>query len=219
MRANAVALLAGLVPMLIFAAWIGLRRTGSLSDVLLGLGAVLLALTQAWYLGVAAVIAVPIVATAFDAAATRRDESHAVRRPYAAAAVAAFAVVGAIIASARGAQLLGNDAPSAAIDRLALDGRTHRLFCSAPTWCNYALLRDTRSIRVFIDGRTAAYPPNVRADFVQISRGQPLWGHTVSKWDIDTIVTSKGSLASLLLLLPEWKWQPAAGDVMVFERR
>ena len=224
-RVSASAFLAGLVPLMIFGTWLGLRRGGNAPDVIVALGAIVLALMQGRYLGVAAIAAAPSLGAALDAVtiALRTRSAAAPRRTTfvgAAAVIALIAVSAAFVSSARGAQPFeGGKDPYAAIEKLASDGRAHHLLCTNPSWCNYALLRGAPSLQVFLDGREVAYPESVRTDSAKIASGSPLWLHRVKKWNVDTIVASRGTLASLLALLPQWRSVPMPGDVVVFERR
>jgi hypothetical protein len=223
-RVSASAFLAGLVPLMIFSTWLGLRRGGNAADVLVALGAIVLALLQGRYLGVAAIAAAPSLGAALDAVTGLLPRRRMAASPgLAFAAMAAIALIGAsaaLVSSARGAQAFDGGKDSyAAIEKLASDGRSHRLLCTNPSWCNYALLRGAPSLQIFMDGREVAYPENVRTDSAKIATASPLWLHRVKKWNIDTIVASKGTLASLLALLPQWARIPLPGDVVVFERR
>jgi hypothetical protein len=224
-RVSAPALLAGLVPLMIFGTWLGLRRAGNAADVLVALGAIVLALMQGRYLGIAALAAAPALGAALDAVTTALPQScrpAPQRRTFIAsiAAIILIATSAGLVSSMRGARALdGGKDPSAAIEKLAGDGRRHHLLCTNPSWCNYALLRGAPSLQVFMDGREVAYPENVRSDSAKIAAGSPLWLHRVKAWNIDTIVASKGTLASLLALLPQWTLVPMPGDLVVFERR
>jgi hypothetical protein len=220
-RVSAPALFAGLVPAMIFCAWLGLCRSGDPGGVALSLVAIVLALLHGKYLGIAGIAVAPTLAAAFDRAGMPSPRRAVPPLPSWAvvAAVALVALVGALVSFTRGTQLLdGGRDQYAAIDRLATDGRPHRLLCLNPAWCNYALLRNAPSLKVFLDGRQESYPQSVRTDFATIVYGRPEWLRRVKRWNIDTVVTSVNGMA-LLALLPQWDALPVSGNVVIFERR
>ncbi|HTV74820.1 MAG TPA: hypothetical protein VME66_14075 [Candidatus Acidoferrales bacterium] len=220
-RVSAPALFAGLVPAMIFCAWLGLRRSGDPEEVAVSLAAIVLALLHGKYLGIAGLAVSPVLAAALDRVTMPSPQRAVPALPSGgvAAALALVALLGACVSFARGTQILdaGRD-QYAAIDRLARDGRPHRLLCLNPSWCNYALLRGAPSLQVFFDGRQESYPQDVRDDFVTIVLGRPQWLRRVKSWNIDTVVTTPNGI-SLLALLPQWHALSLRGNLVIYQRR
>ncbi|HEY0798648.1 MAG TPA: hypothetical protein VGD50_05830 [Candidatus Baltobacteraceae bacterium] len=222
-RVNPVAFFVGFIPMIIFCAWIGLRRTGRAADVILALTALLLALLHGEYLGIAGVVVAPVMAVALESATQRRGANEALAAVSAGAVLCAavFALLTGIACSVRGTQVLDSAHDQvAAIDRLAADGQAHHLYCVNPVWCVYALLRAPHSLAVFTDTRSDAYPPSVREDAAHIAAENVGWKRTLELRKIDAVLAPNGALSSLLTLLPQWQRLPLQhADVALFVRR
>jgi hypothetical protein len=218
------ALMPGFMPMLLLVGWSGLSSMGTY-DIVVALGAMFLGLLNQHALGVAGVIAAPIVACAFE----RTYVSNAQRTPFQRSArawalvcVCAFstAILTGCVARAHGIILVdGARNQDAVVQRLAADGKPHRLFCYYPEWCNLALMRNADTVRVFMDERRTSYPAAVRRDAIVIRFMWRGWRKRLDAWGIDAIETPNGDLAGVLMLLPEWKRVWTSNDTWLFEHR
>ncbi len=105
--------------------------------------------------------------------------------------------------------------PLAAIERLAADGASHRLFCENFTWCSAALQHPT--LRVFIDGRCDAYPLPVWKSYVATIQTRPAWSSAL-RYGVDTVIAGRGALESALASSPHWGRTYRDGAYVVFRR-
>jgi len=219
---SALSFYGGFVPALIVAACCGLRRAG-LSDMLTAIGAILLVLLNARYLGVAGVVLGPIVATAWGN--VREEMGH---EPWAsldshksALAVAAITFIAAALvgfyADVHRIALI-NGKGEHRIDQLAQDGRPHRLFCADASWCNYAVWVGSSNIRVFMDGRLG-YPRQESDDVRAFVRAERDWRKKFDALHITDVITPGTRLASLLALLPDWTCASSPDKVWACERK
>lgn len=219
---NMLSFYCGFVPALIVAACCGLRRAG-ISDSVSATGAIILALINARYLGAAGIVLGPIVATAW---ANVRDEMGRERPATldsrkSALAVASITFIAAALvgfyADAHKIALIRSKGEQR-IDQLVQDGRPHRLFCSDPSWCNYAVWAGSSNIRVFMDGRLG-YPQQIRNDtqtFVFVGRE---WRKKFNARDITDVISPGTRLVNLLALLPDWTCAPSPEKEWACERK
>ncbi len=85
-------------------------------------------------------------------------------------------------------------------------------------WGGYLIYRWYPQRRVFIDGRVDIYGPEVVRDYLELVNVGPSWRQILEKYGIETVLISKGSpLSTLLLASGEWKrvYQGPVEDVFV----
>jgi len=86
-------------------------------------------------------------------------------------------------------------------------------------WGGYELWRLYPEYRVFIDGRTHVYGPELLADFLEVTTVGDRWRAVLDKWAIQTILATPGSpLAQALEAVGGWRPVFAERDAVVFLR-
>ena len=86
-------------------------------------------------------------------------------------------------------------------------------------WAGYELWRLYPRYRVFIDGRTHVYGPEVLADFLAVANASPQWAAVLDRWKIQTILAPRPSvLAEVLTAVGGWRRVFAGGGAIVFVR-
>jgi hypothetical protein len=220
---NPVAFYGAFIPTLILTAWCGLRYAG-LPDAAAAIGAMMLVLLNGKYLGIFGFVTGPIVASAltkireekaFHASRVTRDNRPVLLL------FSLFAAISAVgFTKIRGTQLMQGEGERAkVIDRLAADGREHRLLCTDERWCDYALMRDASNLRVFADSRMQAYPLDVRGDMLTFARAAPAWRKDIERWNIDAVMTGRMRLGGFLSSSPDWRCSDVSEDTLFCERR
>jgi tetratricopeptide (TPR) repeat protein len=90
---------------------------------------------------------------------------------------------------------------------------------NAYAWGGYELWRLYPEYRVFIDGRTHVYGRDVLQDFLDVTTIGPRWRSVFEKWNIQTVLTDRGSkLTQVLLATGGWRLVFAERDAVVFVR-
>jgi len=146
-------------------------------------------------LGLFCIVAGPWAANALGVLLPREAPGPA-RRWRADGGLAAAACAGAIALVVLRARLpvAAGEAAPAVRDVMALHGQ-RRVACEDFSWCS-RFAGDPR-VRVFLDGRTDAYPAAVFVDYRRILRGDAL--DVFARWQIDAaVVHAKGPLARAL---------------------
>jgi hypothetical protein len=112
-------------------------------------------------------------------------------------------------------------APGQLIGPLASDGLAHRVFCSSIDLCDAVVASGNPRLRVFMDGREAAYPAKVIADQRTIAEVGPAWRSRLSAWNVDAVIVRRNQpLSEVLELLPaSWHEIARSGTAMLFVRR
>jgi hypothetical protein len=215
----------GFIPTILLTAWIGLRRSG-LSDTLTALAAIVLVLINGEYLDMAGVVLGPIVATSLfrvyshEWARVSKNFLKIAENTYVFCGVICItALLCACITGLRGKMVMDSQREQMkAIDRLAADGKEHRLFCATTSWCNDVLFRDAKNVKIFLDGRSLSYPQKIYEDAYDIVQIDPSWHKKIDAWRITDVLTARNRLASMLELLPNWRCVSYAKKISACER-
>ncbi len=90
---------------------------------------------------------------------------------------------------------------------------------NAYAWGGYELWRLYPEYRVFIDGRTHVYGPEVLQDFVEVATVGERWQAVLDKWKIQTILTERRSaLTQAVQAVGGWRLVFAEREAAVFVR-
>ena len=102
--------------------------------------------------------------------------------------------------------------------RLAADGVPHRLYCYNVDWCGQALA-GAPAVRVFMDGRIAAYPDAVRELQRDIVRLKGHWRKVLDDDRIDALLVRRDRpLATIVALSPAWHVVASDPSTVLYER-
>ncbi len=100
--------------------------------------------------------------------------------------------------------------------------REHRLpapLFSVYAWGGYELWRLYPEYRMFIDGRTHVYGPDVLKDFLEVTHVGPRWPIVLDKWQVQTILALRPSpLTEMLLARGGWQLVFTEREAAVFVR-
>ncbi len=100
--------------------------------------------------------------------------------------------------------------------------REHRLpppLFSVYAWGGYELWRLYPEYRMFIDGRTHVYGPEVLRDFLEVTNVGPRWQAVLDKWQVQTILALRPSaLTETLLAQGGWRQVFTEREAVVFVR-
>jgi hypothetical protein len=100
--------------------------------------------------------------------------------------------------------------------------REHRLpppLFSVYAWGGYELWRLYPEYRMFIDGRTHVYGPDVLKDFLEVTNVGPHWQVVLDKWQVQTILALRPSaLTETLLAQGGWRLVFTEREAVVFVR-
>ena len=92
-------------------------------------------------------------------------------------------------------------------------------FFSVYAWGGYELWRLYPAYRMFMDGRTHVYGPDVLKDFLDVVNVSPRWLAVLDKWQVQTILALRGSpLAETLLAQGGWRLVFTEREAVVFVR-
>ncbi len=110
--------------------------------------------------------------------------------------------------------------PRSLVSNLSSDRRPHRVYCETLQWCDALTASGNPKLRVFMDGRDAAFPLALRKQQKHILSLENGWRDTLMRRGIDIVIAKHGSvLASMLTLLGnEWRIQFANDTCIIFER-
>jgi hypothetical protein len=87
-------------------------------------------------------------------------------------------------------------------------------------WGGFLIWRLYPVYRVFIDGRMAVFPQDVRDDFLKVNNGEAGWDEVLDRRGIRVALVRSGTaLASLLAHSPAWRIAYQDTQAIVFERR
>jgi hypothetical protein len=181
--------------------------------LVLGAGIFLL-LTAARNIAIFGIIIAPFAALGLDRLPNFLPLARRAERPLSARAAKiadrAIPALGLVVAVVVGVMLWNNrearrddHLPTAALAALGKLPGEHRLFCWDFAWCSF----DARTprTRIFLDGRSDAYPIDVWRDFAAIAAPRPNFRERIAARGIDAIVTERGAaLDAALHALPEW---------------
>ncbi len=108
--------------------------------------------------------------------------------------------------------------PIALIQTSANDLSGARLFAS-DQWGDYLIYRNWPGQRVFIDGRSDFYGPEVGGDYLRLVEGRPGWQTLLDKYDFSAaLVPRQGPLAALLEGDSGWRLVRQDGLASLFVR-
>ncbi len=207
------ALFFGFVPLLVASAWIGWRRTHKTGDILIAAVLTLAALANVAFLPIAAIVIALIAADASKELDLSQLDAYAGGRAVVPWGVAFAAIAVAVTAAVR--PPVQDRGIAQNVRALTGEGAT-RLFCSVPSWCDFAL---GTPIAVYIDGRVSAYPAATRERAAAISGGAKSWRDTFDRLKVDAVITPDDRpLASLLDIDPHWRRIPSQGSAALFVR-
>ena len=100
--------------------------------------------------------------------------------------------------------------------------REHRLpppLFSVYAWGGYELWRLYPEYRMFMDGRTHVYGPEVLKDFLEVTNVGPRWQGVLDKWQVQTILALRPSaLTETLLAQGGWQLVFTEREAVVFVR-
>jgi hypothetical protein len=99
------------------------------------------------------------------------------------------------------------------------DNRLPPQIFSVYAWGGYELWRLYPEYRVFMDGRTHVYGPDVLKDFLDVVNVSPRWQAVLDKWQVQTILALRASpLTETLLARGGWRLVFAEREAVVFVR-
>lgn len=211
----ALAYRVGFTAMIVAGLAVGLQRDRGAAIPLFVCSAVL-ALLNGAYIIVFGVLAAPLLASsaasayprvaAMGAGSLRGDLASAIAGLGLAAALASFV---AAPAAPPGYALAAS---------LASDGHSHRVLCYDVDWCDVALAA-APAVRVFADGRVAAYPSSVLDEQRDLVRMKPHWRKALDDNRVDTLILRKDRpLTTILELSPAWHVVAGNEAASVLER-
>jgi hypothetical protein len=94
----------------------------------------------------------------------------------------------------------------------------HQLF-SVYAWGGYELWRLYPEYRMFMDGRTHVYGPDVLREFLDVVNVSPRWQVVLDKWQVQTILALRSSpLSETLLAQGGWRLVFTEREAVVFVR-
>jgi hypothetical protein len=100
--------------------------------------------------------------------------------------------------------------------------REHQLpapLFSVYAWAGYELWRLYPDYRMFMDGRTHVYGPDVLKDFLEVTNVGPRWQVVLDKWQVQTILALRPSpLTETLLAKGGWRLVFSEREAVVFVR-
>jgi hypothetical protein len=111
------------------------------------------------------------------------------------------------------------DFPVAVIERNADRIQTGRIFTD-DDWADYLIYRFYPNQRVFLDGRTDFYGPEVGNKYLALLYGEPTWKSVLEEYQFDLImIPPKKPLAALIGQLESWTIVDSDEQAIVFARR
>ena len=94
-----------------------------------------------------------------------------------------------------------------------------RLF-TMDSWADYLIFRNYPKQRVFIDGRTDFFGPELSRDYLQLLNGREGWEEIVRQHDLRLfLLPSECGLSSVLKLDRSWERVDSGGGVLLFRKR
>jgi hypothetical protein len=99
------------------------------------------------------------------------------------------------------------------------ENRLPHQFFSVYAWGGYELWRLFPEYRMFIDGRTHVYGPDVLKEFLDVVNVSPRWQVVLDKWQVQTILALRSSpLSETLLAQGGWRLVFTEREAVVFVR-
>jgi hypothetical protein len=104
--------------------------------------------------------------------------------------------------------------------RLAADGRPHRLFCATIDWCSVAEAAGAPLVSGYMDGRVEVYPDVVRAEQLAIARLKATWRGQLESERVDAVLVRRDrSFSTLLAGRPGWRLADQTDSLALYVRR
>jgi hypothetical protein len=95
----------------------------------------------------------------------------------------------------------------------------HARLLTVDQWADYLLYRFYPGVRVFVDGRSDFYGPQIGKDYLRLLSGQHNWRALLDRYRFDLIlIPPDWALASLLKEDRQWKLLADDGAALLFER-
>ena len=191
------------------------------------LGTVLAALDATRHIPIFALVAVSVIAAAFQFSRPQINlPTRATHNRIKFAAIGLVMVMMALFAVIKWAELIhdqsSNEArmyPVKAVDQLASLPDRERLFAHYD-WGGYLILKLYPSSKVFVDGRADLYGADLLRQFRAVIELRPGWRQILDSWDVKTVlVPSSSAAAQALALDPAWRLQYQDADASLFARR
>jgi len=208
-------LCAGVLPAAIVVADVVVRRL-SWSQRCVAVFAIVAMAQHGRNLALAATIILPYAALVLAGVRRTGDASARwSRSDYGIAAIGALGALGLAVLQLRLPTVPYPGQPAAAAVR-ALPGE-QRVYCEDFSWCS--LFADVPHVRVYLDGRTDAYPPAVFRSWALVHNARPGWEHVLLADGTTTIVAaSNGLLAKAVRRSPRWRRCYRGAGVTVYVR-
>lgn len=109
-----------------------------------------------------------------------------------------------------------SDFPVTIVQRNEERIRGRRVFTD-DEWADYLLYRYYPEQRVFLDGRTDFYGPEIGDAYLDLMYGAPRWAEVLAEYEFDAVlVPPKRPLAALLELDPSWESVDREEDAVLF---
>jgi hypothetical protein len=217
---SAIAYRAGFTLAILAALAVGAGRLRP-SDALLWTGATLLALANGSYLAVFGILIAPLLAASASSALDLAMPAAGTLRTAGARTAVAAAFLACAAAGAAG--LVRRPVPAEAAvlaQRLAADGRDHRLACAVLDWCSIALASGGPHLRVYADGRIEALPPAVLRESRDLGSLKGDWRRWLRVQRIDALLVRRNrAFATLLAARPGWRLAGEAETLALFVRQ
>jgi hypothetical protein len=208
-------LCAGVLPAAIVVADVVVRRL-SWSQRCVAVFAIVAMAQHGRNLALAATIILPYAALVLAGVRRTGDASARwSRSDYGIAAIGALGALGLAVLQLRLPTVPYPGQPAAAAVR-ALPGE-QRVYCEDFSWCS--LFADVPHVRVYLDGRTDAYPPAVFRSWALVHNARPGWERVLLADGTTTIVAaSNGLLAKAVRRSPRWRRCYRGAGVTVYVR-
>ena len=97
---------------------------------------------------------------------------------------------------------------------------THSRLLTTDQWADYLIYLNHREQKVFVDGRSDFYGPEVGNQYLQMLQGQYQWKTLLNKHGFDHVLAPlEWPLVSLLKSDPEWRLLEDTGRALLFEKK
>lgn len=107
--------------------------------------------------------------------------------------------------------------PSALVDKHSADIFGHRVLTS-DQWADYLIYRNPTQ-KVFVDGRSDFYGPEVGNQYIRLINGGTDWKQILDKYEFDrALLSSELAVVQLLRTLPDWRLVEENGKRVFFVR-
>jgi hypothetical protein len=113
--------------------------------------------------------------------------------------------------------------PAVRFPKLAADALGGRMLgrrvLSTDQWGDYLVYRFHPALKVFIDGRSDFYAPQIRDDYLRLMNGKWGWQQALERHGFEAaLLPASWALSSTLKLDPDWRLVYDDGEALFFER-